>query len=172
MKRFLIILVACVVVGLLGFGGFQYYQDVANQIRQKDVANLNAMKSALEGQHNEVFTDEIELQEIVLTIDYEYDQCFFSPPTKVSNSSQAGLPPPIFPTIPRTPSSSTTLPANERDSSGECTLQDYSTFETRYGIYLADLYKYNAAATQINWEAARLGEPPVLILETYYPAFR
>ena len=75
MKRFLIILVTCVVVGLSGFGGFQYYQ-----IRQKDVANLNTMKDALDSQHKAVFNDEIVLQKIALTINYEYDQCLFSPP--------------------------------------------------------------------------------------------
>jgi hypothetical protein len=160
MNRFVLILIVLVVVGVLAFSGFKYYQT-----RQNDIANLNTRRQALDNQRTEIFNDEIGLRKIVLTMNYEYDQCFYNPPPKLTN----GLPPPLL-LIPL--ANSITLPENVRNSAGQCVIQHYSNFETEYGIYLDLIYSYNVSASQINYEAAGLGEPPVPLLAAYSPAFR
>lgn len=45
-------------------------------------------------------------------------------------------------------------------------------FAREYNNYLNLLHDYNSQATEINFKAAQLGEPPVVLLEQYNPELR
>ena len=103
------------------------------------------MKESLLAQRNRVFQSELTLRDTVLIMDFDYDQRLAAQPPQGIRSATPGLACVIGPNCPY-------------------------DFRADYLTYVNLLYNYNSLATEINYRAARLGEPPVVLLEKYSPA--